>query len=216
MAFKFKKTLYLYAGVALIIAAVILYFGFFQSSALKSVPTVTSNSSNIQIYPIKYSISNNSYVSSDVNFTFTSFFSPWNQSSNTFSNTYNSLTLIPTITDQSNPFKLARPVYLQFSVSSTPLSLSQIQSQIISYITQVTQKTNYSLENITIGGFNGSEIKVANNSFTNATLYFAFTVTNSTLYSFTLLSLNYTLTNQAVSAFSEILKTVSIYPVNGN
>ncbi len=208
-----KRTLYLYIGVVLIIAALVLYFGFFRLSVQKQVSTVPSKPSTTQLYPINYSISNDSYVSKDINFTFTSFFSPWNQSSEFLGNAYNNLIFIPTITNQSNPFELSRPVYVQFFVNSTNLSLSQTRSQLISNIMQSNSKVNYTLKNITIGGFNGNEIEILNSSFINTT-YFAFTVNNNILYSFVLFSSNYTLTGPAVDAFSEMLKTVSIHPVN--
>ncbi|MCL4362034.1 MAG: hypothetical protein OH338_02720 [Candidatus Parvarchaeota archaeon] len=208
-----KKTLYLYFGVALIIAALVLYFGFFRLSVQKPVSTIPSKPSTTQIYTINYSINNDSYVSKDINFTFTSFFSPWNKSSEFLGNAYNNLIFIPTATNQSNPFELSRPVYLQFLVNATNLSLSQTRSQVISDILQLNSNANYTVKNITISGFNGNEIEILNSSFINTT-YFAFTVNNNTLYSFVLFSSNYTLTGPAVNAFSEMLKTVSIHSVN--
>ena len=209
----FRRVLYLYAGIVLIIAALFIYFLFFQLNTFKAVPTQVSKPPSIQVSPINYTVKNDTYLSRDINFTFTDFFVPWNESYTFVENAYNSLIFIPTVTNQSNPFEISRPVYLQLFVNSTNLSLSQTQSQTISEILQFNNKTNYTLKNITIGGFRGVEIKVLNSSFIN-TSYFAFTVNNNTLYSFVLFSSNYSLTSQAVNAFSQILKTVSIHSVN--
>ena len=205
----FKRTLYLYVGIALIIASVALYLGFFQLNALKLVSISPSKSSPTKLSSVNYSIKNNSYISKNINFTFTSFFSPWSLSNEFSGKAYSSLIFIPTITNQSNPFQLSNPVYLQFLVNSTNLSLLQTRKSIISNLMGFSPNINYTLKNITIGGLTGNEISVINSSFLNTT-YFAFAVNNSILYSFVLFSSNNSLTNSAVSSFFELLKTVSI------
>ena len=119
----FRRVLYLYAGIVLIIAALFIYFLFFQLNTFKAVPTQVSKPPSIQVSPINYTVKNDTYLSRDINFTFTDFFVPWNESYTFVENAYNSLIFIPTVTNQSNPFEISRPVYLQLFVNSTNLSL---------------------------------------------------------------------------------------------
>ncbi len=205
----FKKVLFLYLGLVFIIAALALYLVFFQLNLIKPVSMVPSNINTSQV---NYAIKNNTYISKDINFTFTSFFSPWNLSNEFTGKSYNSLIFIPTAINQSNPFQLSNSVYLEFLVNSTNLSLLQTRNSIISNLLGFNPNINYTLKNITIGGLNGNEIAVTNSSFLNTT-YFAFAVNDSTLYSFVLFSSNNVLKNSAVSSFLELLKTVSIKPI---
>lgn len=206
----FKNIFFLYLGIIFIIAAIALYFVFFQLNVIKTAPAV---SSNFNISKINYTIENDSYVSNNINFTFTSFFSPWYLSNEFSGKAYNSLIFIPAITNQSNPFQLSNSVYLQFLVNSTNLSLLQTRNSIISNLINFNPDINYTLKNITIDGLKGNQIAVINSSLLNTT-YFDFTVNDSTLYLFVLFSSNNALTNSAVSAFFELLKTVSIKPLN--
>lgn len=205
-----KKYLFV---IAIVLILIILSIFLFNPHILLRQNTSAYKISNVTA--LNYKVSGNNYISQDVNFSFTSFFVPWNNSNLVVGQAYNSLIFIPVSANQTNPFQSYSSTYLQFIVNKTNLTLNKTLELFISEIQGINSSIPYTVNKLDIGGFNGFIIKILNNSILNTT-YYAFTVTDNRIFSFLLHSGNYSIFRIANASFLNILKTVKINPTAAN
>ena len=89
--------------IAIVLILIILSIFLFNQHVISKSSPLTYKTSNLTA--LNYKISGNNYISQDINFSFTSFFVPWNNSNLVVGQAYNSLIFIPVSANQTNPFQ---------------------------------------------------------------------------------------------------------------
>ena len=200
---------YLLISVVIVIFVFIIFIFLFNQgyfTELKTVAILPQNATNSN-----YTISGNNYISRAINFSFTNFFTPWDGNDLFITKSYASLIFIPVSSNQTNPLSSYSSTYLEFFANYSNLTVNQTMDLFISNMRSIHSNFTYTLHNLKIGGFNGLMLGIVNNSVLNTT-YYTLTVVNDRLFSFLLVSGNYSIFRLANKSFSTMLGTVAINP----